>query len=133
MLATRAFRNRWFPNGLTRESVERAPLLVFSRADDLQRELLRMALGKKLPSLPSHYIPSSSQYYNVIASGVSYGMLPDIQTETLRRARRLIDLAPGMVVAVELYWHRWNIRSQKLDLLSAALEEGAAKHLPRSG
>jgi LysR family transcriptional regulator (chromosome initiation inhibitor) len=36
-----------------------------------------------------------------------------------------VDLAPGTVLPVELYWHCWNLDSGVLDALSTALT-GAA-------
>lgn len=131
LLATPAFCSRWFPSGITKDSMKRAPLMTFSRVDKVQGEFLKTVLGEKLPPMPSHYMPSTMQYLNIICSGVAYGTLPDLQTEALLRSGRLVDLAPGKVAQVPLYWHRWSINSRKLKLFSDALEKGAAKHLPQ--
>ena len=42
---------------------------------------------------------------------------------------RLVDLAPGVPVAVKLYWHCWNLNSDLLESLTQRLVQGANMQL----
>jgi LysR family transcriptional regulator (chromosome initiation inhibitor) len=41
----------------------------------------------------------------------------------------LVNLSPGTVLPVNLYWHCWNLNSGVLDALTRALTDAAAKAL----
>jgi LysR family transcriptional regulator (chromosome initiation inhibitor) len=41
----------------------------------------------------------------------------------------MVDLAPGRALSIELYWHCWNLESELLDALTAALTGAAAQAL----
>ena len=42
---------------------------------------------------------------------------------------QLINLAPQVTLPIQLYWHCWNLESEVLDALSAALAQSAAQFL----
>lgn len=129
LLATPEYVARRFPAGLTREALERAPVLVFNRKDELHLKLLRRALGEEPPALVAHYLPSSEQFSTYIAMGLACGMLPREQSAEILNSGRVVDLAPGHAVEVDLYWHCWNIESRLLARLTDALVTGAASLL----
>lgn len=56
-------------------------------------------------------------------------MLPDQQSADLLAQNRLVDLAPGAPVAVKLYWHCWNLKSDLLAALTQRLVQGANTQL----
>jgi LysR family transcriptional regulator (chromosome initiation inhibitor) len=48
------------------------------------------------------------------------------------RSGRLLDLAPGHALPVELYWHCWNLHSVVLESLTRALTQAAKLALVQS-
>lgn len=121
MLATPEFAGRCFPQGLTKDEACRAPAVIYNRKDELHHKLFRKALGMVPDPIPSHYVPSSEKFAEFIAMGIGYGMLPHQQSATLIKSGRLVDLAPGYSVPVQLYWHCWNLKSRLLQKLTEHL------------
>jgi len=129
MVATPEFVNRWFARGLNRDSLEKAPAVIFNRRDELHATMLSQLFKGDSFHIPSHYVPSPEQFAWIIASGFGYGMLPDQQALEMLHDGRLVDLCPNDHVRVNLYWHRWNILSPIIEALSKCLEQGAGKLL----
>ncbi len=121
LLATPDFIQRWFPSGLTLSECTKAPALIFNPKDNLHNLFLQQALGRLPEIIPTHYVPSPEQFPALIAAGYAYGMVPDCQSELLRQSGQLIELAPGEVTIVNLYWHCWNLNSPVLDKLTHQL------------
>lgn len=61
LVASAAFVERWFPNGLTRESARRAPVILSSRKDALQARFLETRFGLPPEAYPCHYVPAPSR------------------------------------------------------------------------
>ncbi len=131
LLATPDFAARWFPDGLSIDSVRRAPALVFNRKDKLLDKLFQRVLGEQPSSFPAHYLPSSGQFVDFIASGLAYGMLPDQQGTPLAGFGKLIDLAPLYHVPVKLFWHCWNLKSGLLEKFTGNLVKQAPRLLEK--
>jgi LysR family transcriptional regulator (chromosome initiation inhibitor) len=131
LFASPAFIKRWFSSGFLPEEVSSAPALVFNRKDDLHNKLFAQAMGKTPRPLPAHYIPSSEKFVNFIAAGFAYGMLPDQQSRALEETGGIVDLAPGCVVTVKLYWHCWNLESRLLKKLTRMLVGNAGRLLEK--
>jgi LysR family transcriptional regulator (chromosome initiation inhibitor) len=121
MLGAPDFVRRWFTDGFSLKSCGKAPAVVFNRKDNLHNRCLKQSFGKLPSTLPSHYVPSPEPFLEMIVSGCSYGMVPDLQGEPLLQGGELVELAPGMPVTVDLYWHCWNLDSRDLNLLTRQL------------
>ncbi|OYO23127.1 ArgP/LysG family DNA-binding transcriptional regulator [Enemella dayhoffiae] len=121
-MATRDFCQRWFPDGATVAALAEAPVVVFDRDDDLQHRWLRRRSRRLDP--PRHLVPESTSYAWAVRLGMGWGMIPDLQ-----RTPDLVELEPGGVVRVALYWQQWKLRSPVLDALAEAMIEAAADSL----
>ncbi len=130
LLATPQFRDRWFPHGLTKESINAAPAVLFNRKDRLHHQFLLQHLNLNLESFPAHYLPAPDPFAQMIVQGYSYGMIPDWQNQDLLTSHQLIELIPGATVKVDLFWHRWNLAASPLLDLSEQLIQGA-QHILR--
>lgn len=128
LLARPEFVARWFPQGLSREAVERAPVAIFSRHDALQFRLLQQVLGPKLPLIPAHYVPSPEAFAEVVYRGHAYGALPDLQSAGWLAAGELVEVIPQQE-PVRLYWHCWNLASDLLQELEQCLRRVARQVL----
>lgn len=126
LLGTPEFIQNWFPDGFTLKGCSKAPAVIFNRKDNLHNQFLRQAFGRVPSQVPSHYVPLPVPFLEMIASGFSYGMVPDLQSESLLQSGQLIELVPGEPIVVDLYWHCWNFDSRFLNMLTAQLLDGAA-------
>ncbi|MFL9986973.1 HTH-type transcriptional regulator ArgP [Paraburkholderia sediminicola] len=123
LVASAAFVERWFPNGLTRESARRAPVILSSRKDALQARFLETRFGLPPEAYPCHYVPAPAPRYMAIQRGLAYGMVPELEFGDAVERGELVDLAPKQPTDVELYWHAWKVQSPRLEKLSARIVE----------
>lgn len=56
-------------------------------------------------------------------------VVPHLLVRALIERGDLVDLAPRRRLGVALHWHCWNLSSDVLDALSAALRSAAAQNL----
>lgn len=129
MVATPEFAREYFPRGLGKDCLETSPAVIYNRRDDLHARFLKTYFQRFVPGgiqkIPIHYVPSSEKFVELILAGLAYGMVPDLQGLAHIKAGRLVDLAPGYHMGVDLYWHRWNLSSQLLDEFSKAIVKNA--------
>lgn len=102
--ASPAFMRRWFANGVTREALAVAPCLTFNAKDRLQSKWLSQAFGISTAS-PTHWLPSSHAFVDAAKLGIGWGMNPDCLVAPLLASGALVELVPGQVLQVPLYWH----------------------------
>jgi LysR family transcriptional regulator (chromosome initiation inhibitor) len=129
MVASPAFAQRYFPEGLEREAARRAPVMVFDPKDQLQQHFLLRHLGLQEGDYPFHFVPASDPYVQAILLGLGYGMLPQEQCAPLLAAGRLVDLAPELSADVALYWHAWQVQPVRLERMGAQLVAAARQVL----
>ncbi len=123
LVATPAFIELFFPQGLTSESVRLAPAVIFNRKDNLHSKLLEKIFNKKITGIPTHYIPSTEKFAEFILNGYAYGVIPDEQSKELLETGVFVDLAPDDYIPVDLYWHCWNLKSELLTKLTTVLSK----------
>ncbi len=133
IVCTESFASRYFPLGLNEESFNAAPKLNFNRDDLLMAKSVEKLLPGAHPFQNSHFVPSSEQFPILIRQGAVCGILPDEQFREFRKDYRLVDLSEDTPVLTPLYWHRWSIPSEELDLLTEIIREEAQKALVHSG
>jgi LysR family transcriptional regulator (chromosome initiation inhibitor) len=125
LVASPAFAQRWFPQGLTRETAQQAPLMVFDRKDAMQSSFLLAHFGLPDGAYPFHYVPASDPFFQAVRLGMGYGMLPQEQCAAPLAAGELVDLTPHMQHDVPLYWHAWRIQPPRLERMGARLLKAA--------
>ena len=120
--ASPAFAARWFPEGATVAALEKAPVVVFDRKDDLQDRYLRQRTARRLDP-PRHHIPESVAFARAVALGLGWGMLPPGQRDgtIVIDERRHVD--------VTLYWQQWSLRTHALAAVADAVRAEAALSL----
>ena len=126
--AVPAFRARWFPRGLTRSALEKAPAIVFGRHDDMHETFLLRRFGLDGGQYPHHVVPSSEGFMAFAVAGLGYGFIPEIQARAHLARGELVDLTPEREDVV-LYWHHWQVQSPVMARLARAIGEAAGKAL----
>ena len=129
LYATPDFARRHFPKGITAAAVDEAPALIYNRKDRLLHRFLEDEFKIRTDRFPRHYLPSSEKFVDWITAGLAYGLLPELQALPLARQGLLIDLRPGAMVDVALYWHCWQVATKSLDALTRALVDGGEQML----
>lgn len=129
LVASPDFATRWFPAGVTREAVEKAPGILFNRKDMLNQHFFRTLLGDINFSGPTFFVPSSESFVDIIVSGLAYGLVPDQQSQSFLETGELVELTPELQLPVQLYWHCWSIDSDILKKLTHCVVQGASEWL----
>jgi LysR family transcriptional regulator, chromosome initiation inhibitor len=102
-VASPEYVRRHFPDGVTKGALAAAPSLRFNRKDRLQAQWIR-SLCKQEVDVPTHWLPSTQAFIEASVAGIGWGMNPrSLVAEHLRNGS-LVELVPGKMLAVPLYW-----------------------------
>jgi LysR family transcriptional regulator (chromosome initiation inhibitor) len=129
LIASRGFKERWFPQGMTRRTASRAPVIAYTRKDELQARFLKQQFGLLPDGFPRHYVPIPGPRLEAIERGLGYGMVPELQLGTAFVRGDLIDLAPHHPTDVTLYWHSWKVQSPRMACLCQRIIETGKRSL----
>ena len=128
-VASPAFAERYLPAGLNAHNFHQLPFVAFNRKDDMQREFVARAFGLQRVMLRQLYVPSSEGQVAAALRGWGVSVVPELLVRERLARGVLVNVAPTHVQGVKLYWHCWNLASDVLDGLSAALRREAAAQL----
>jgi LysR family transcriptional regulator (chromosome initiation inhibitor) len=117
------------PQGLTAHNFRDVPFIAFNRKDDMQSEFVGKAFGLKRVAVSQLFVPSSEGQVRAVLAGWGVSVVPELLTRGLIAHGRLVNVAPQASVPVQLYWHCWNLQSEVLDQLTAALSAAAGEAL----
>jgi len=132
--ATPAFVRRWFADGVTRASIERAPVLVYDRKDRLEHRFAQLLTGRTRRELrwPAQWVPSAHGFVEACLRDMGWGVNPEPLIQHELTAGALVDIRPGASLSLPLYWQRWRISSPTLALLSSEISAGAGAVLEKA-
>lgn len=114
---------------LTPHNFRDVPFVAFNRKDDMQSEFVSKAFGLKRVTLNQLFVPSSEGQVRAVLAGWGVSVVPRSLATSLIEQGRLVNVAPSHTLPIQLYWHCWNLESEVLDALSAALKQSAALSL----
>jgi LysR family transcriptional regulator, chromosome initiation inhibitor len=127
-VASHAFIARYFSEGISDAALAVAPCNVFNRKDALQAQFLRKLTRRRLHP-PMHYVPSTHGFIHAALHGLGWGMNPQALVTPLLQSGDLVELMPGMVLDVPLYWQHWKLDSDVMLGLTAAVHTAAKRAL----
>jgi len=128
-VAEAGFARERLPGGLTQHNFRSVPFVAFNRKDDLQAEFVAQAFRLKRVTLNQFFVPSSEGQVRAVLAGWGASVVPEALVAGLLAQGTLVDIAPGVRLPVQLYWHCWNLESAVLDQLTTALGAEAARVL----
>ena len=128
-VASAAFAQQYLPQGLTPHNFREVSFLSFNRKDDMASEFVARSFGLKRVALNHLFVPSAEGQMRAVAAGWAVGVVPELLARGALADGSMVDLAPGRALSIELYWHCWNLESELLDALTAALTGAAAQAL----
>lgn len=120
------------PEGLTPHNFRDIAFVAFNRKDDGPAEFVARALGLQRVALNQRFVPSADGQLRAALSGWGAAVLPRLRVQTYLESGDLVDLAPAHSLPVDLYWHCWNLDSQVIDRLTAALVGAAEQALAKN-
>ncbi len=126
--ATPDYRDHHFPNGVTAARLAEAPVLRFSPRDRLQLKWTEKVVGSLIEG-PTHWVPSTQGFLDFTLAGVAWSLTPERLAAPLITSGRLVDLAPGVIVDVPLFWQHLRITTRLIEDLTRAIRAGAAEWL----
>jgi len=123
-----SFFARYFKDGVNRESLRRAPCVVFNPKDALQARFMRRVTRADIDP-PQHWVPHVGGFLRACVTGLGWGMCPTKMLGSALAGGELVELAPGRHLDVDLYWQSWRLSIGWLDEFSAALKQRAGEYL----
>ncbi|TAG33118.1 MAG: LysR family transcriptional regulator ArgP [Polaromonas sp.] len=117
---------------LTQHNFRDVPFIAFNRKDEIPGEFVGKAFGLKRVTLNQLFVPSSQGMVGAVLAGWGVSVVPRLMADALIEQGQLVNVAPAYTLPVQLYWHCWNLASDVLDALSAALRQSAATSLVAS-
>ena len=117
------------PALLTAHNFRSVPFVAFNRKDDMQSEFVGKAFGLKRVTLNQLFVPSSEGQVRAVLAGWGVSVVPRLLAQGLIDQGLLVNVAPDYTLPIQLYWHCWNLESEVLDALTAALRQASAQSL----
>ena len=130
-IATPAYAKAHCRGGLTPHNFRDIPFIAFNRKDDMQADFVARAFGLRRVGLNQVFVPSSEGQVRAVLDGWGVSVVPELLVRGLVQQGALANVLPQHTHAIDLYWHCWNLQSEVLDSLTAALESAAASALAR--
>lgn len=118
------YMKHWFPQGITPQTLTRAPCLTFNHKDQLQRQWVEQEFNTRFTA-PSHMLPSSQAFVQASALGMGWGMNPALLIQRQLRRGRLVELKPDAPLDVPLYWQVSRVLAPALRPVTDAVKDAA--------
>lgn len=119
---------RWFPNGVSADALEQAPVLDFNRKDRLQARWMQETFGRRIVA-PAHQLPSPQAFVDACLAGIGWGMNPEPLVGDHLESGRLVPLLPGHPLEVPLFWQSSRMVAKAIAEVNQAVADAAAKWL----
>lgn len=98
------FVNKWFKDGVTADTLMRAPLITYTYKDQLQSRWMQQVTGKKLFP-PTHLLPSTHGFVAATRDGSAWAMNPIQLVKKDLSNGTLVEIMPDSALDVPLFWH----------------------------
>jgi LysR family transcriptional regulator, chromosome initiation inhibitor len=123
-VASPTFVRRYLSDGVTAATLARAPSLRFNRKDRLQDQWARRVCRRDV-EIPKHWFPSTQAFIDASVAGIGWGMNPVSLVREHLKSGALVELVPGRVLAVPLYWQHTRLQVPVLGRLTRAVVQAA--------
>lgn len=127
--ASPAYLDRWFPQGVSVQTLSQAPALTFSDMDRLQEIWASRQTAAPRQALPTHRMASSQAFVDAGLAGLGWGMNPESLVAPHLAAGRLVELVPDTPLDVALHWQFTRLAAPALAPVTQAIRRAAAKAL----
>ncbi|MDE2455225.1 MAG: LysR family transcriptional regulator ArgP [Burkholderiales bacterium] len=126
--ASPGFMARHFARGVGAGSLAQAPSLVFNTKDELQARWARRLCHREV-DLPRHSLPSTEAFVTAALAGMGWGLQPEVLVAAHLKRGTLVELVPGAVLDVPLYWQHARAASALVEGLGRSVVAAAGRAL----
>ena len=119
-VASPTFVQKHFSDGVTAAALAAAPSLRFNRKDHLQTRWVR-AVCRRNVDISSHWMASTQAFTDASVAGIGWGMNPQAMVASHLRDRSLVELVPGRLLSVPLFWQHTRLQMPMLARLTKAV------------
>jgi LysR family transcriptional regulator, chromosome initiation inhibitor len=119
-VASPEYVRRYFPEGVTPSAFATAPGLRFNPKDRLQTQWARMVCRREV-DVPAHWLPSTQAFIDASVAGIGWGMNPQALVASHLKDGTLVELVPGRLLSVPLYWQHTRLQMPMLARLTKAV------------
>ncbi|WP_221075071.1 LysR family transcriptional regulator ArgP [Agarivorans aestuarii] len=130
-VATPNFVQRFFPNGVNRDSLSGAPGMSFDQHDDMHIQFLLEHFSLSPGQYPCHTVRSSEAFMELALASGAYSLNSRLQVAKHLDDGSLINLTPSLQVRVPLYWHHWQLAGKLMKQLSEQIRSYTQDCLPQ--
>ncbi|WDE00677.1 LysR family transcriptional regulator ArgP [Thalassomonas actiniarum] len=109
LVASPAFKQRYFSDGINAVSLQFAPGVSFDAKDNMHTRFIEQHFGLSANSYPRHTVPSSEAFVELARQGAAYCLIPELQIKQELASGDLVNLLPDKAHIETLYWHSWGL------------------------
>lgn len=122
--ASPTFVARWFPTGVTAQSLRQAPALIYDHKDSLQRDWAQRETGEDIV-LSGHLLPSTHAFVDAAITGLGWGLNPSALVKEPLREGQLVQLGQQSGFETPLFWQISRRLAAPLAGLTSAIRRAA--------
>ena len=130
-VASPEFADKYFADGVTRDSLLAAPGVAFDQHDDMHERFVQQHFNLPFGSVMKHTVRSSEAFVRIAMEGIAYCLIPRVQIQQELASGKLINVTPEIFLTRRMYWHHWALESGVLTELSQQLIRHARTVLPQ--
>jgi LysR family transcriptional regulator (chromosome initiation inhibitor) len=119
-VASPVFVRKYFADGVTAAALAAAPSLRFNRKDQLQAQWVRGVCRRNV-DIPTHWMASTQAFTDASVAGIGWGMNPQAMVASHLRDGTLVELVPGRLLSVPMFWQHTRLQMPMLARLTKAV------------
>lgn len=119
-VASPSFVRKYFADGVTAAALATAPSLRFNRKDQLQARWVRGVCRRNV-DIPTHWMASTQAFTDASLAGIGWVMNPQAMVASHLRDGSLVELVPGRLLSVPLFWQHTRLQMPMLARLTKAV------------
>ena len=119
-VASPVFVRKYFADGVTAAALAAAPSLRFNRKDQLQAQWVR-GVCRRSVDIPTHWMASTQAFTDASVAGIGWGMNPQAMVASHLRDGSLVELVPGRLLSVPMFWQHTRLQMPMLARLTKAV------------
>jgi LysR family transcriptional regulator (chromosome initiation inhibitor) len=107
LVASKSFQQKYFKNGVTRESLKMAPGISYDHKDDMHVRFIAQHFNLEANEYYCHSVRSAEAFVELSKQGVAYALLPELQIKNELASGELVKICPDKQLIETIYWHSW--------------------------
>ncbi|MCH9627938.1 MAG: HTH-type transcriptional regulator ArgP [Chlamydiales bacterium] len=132
LAASPSFVEAYFSKGSARSCLRRAPAIKFDQNDRLHERYLEKFFSVSSEEVRFYVVPSVRGFKQFVLYGYGYALIPKIDIHEELKKGKLVQLYPGKVWKIPLYWHFWSVQSKLYRAFNLSIVHHASEKLTRS-